>query len=149
MLSFTAEEVWSYTPQPLGAPESVHLAHLPEPEELAGGLDAATMAKWDGLMAVRERVLKLLETARQEKLIGAPLEARLTLKPDPLLKEYFAALPALFVVSAVEFGDEDAVQKATGAKCERCWKYTAPPDSQVCDVCRAALTEMGITEAPE
>jgi len=149
LLSFTAEEVWSYTPRPAGAPDSVHLAHLPEPEELAGGLDSAALAKWDGLMAVRERVLKMLETARQEKLIGAPLEARLTLKRDPLLEEYFAALPALFVVSAVEFGDEDAVLKATGEKCERCWKYTAPEGSQVCAACRAALTEMGIKENPE
>jgi isoleucyl-tRNA synthetase len=149
LLSFTAEEVWSYTPKPPGAPESVHLAHLPEPEELAGGLDEATLAKWDGLMAVRERVLKMLEAARQAKLIGAPLEAKLTLKPDPLLEEYFAALPALFVVSAVEFGDEDAVQKATGQKCERCWKYTAPEGAQVCAACRAALTEMGISETPK
>jgi isoleucyl-tRNA synthetase len=147
LLSFTAEEVWSYTPKPAGAPDSVHIAHLPEPEELAGGLDKAAMEKWDGLMAVRERVLKMLETARQEKLIGAPLEARLTLKREPLLEEYFADLPALFVVSAVEFGEEDAVAKATAQKCERCWKYIAREGAQVCEPCRAALTEMGITES--
>src|SRR6202050_1246168 len=70
LLSFTAEEVWALTPKPPGAPDSVHLAHLPEPEELAGGLDAAAMEKWDRLMTIRERVLKLLEIARQEKLIG-------------------------------------------------------------------------------
>ncbi len=99
LLSFTAEEAWALTPRPAGAPDSVHLAHLPEPEELAGGLDAAKMAKWDGLMVVRERVLKMLETARQEKRIGTGLEARAVLKPDPLLEEYLADLPALFVVS--------------------------------------------------
>ena len=41
LLSFTAEEVWSYTAKPAGAPESVHIALFPEPEELASGLDAA------------------------------------------------------------------------------------------------------------
>ncbi|MGA3188236.1 MAG: isoleucine--tRNA ligase [Bryobacteraceae bacterium] len=149
LLSFTAEEVWSYTARPIGAPDSVHLAHLPEPEELAGGLDAAKLEKWDQLMAVRDRVLKMLETARQDKFIGAPLEAKLTLKREPILEEYFADLPSLFVVSAVEFGVCDRVEKATGAKCERCWKYTADDGAQVCAACRIALTEMGITENPE
>jgi isoleucyl-tRNA synthetase len=100
-------------------------------------------------MAVRERVLKMLETARQEKLIGSPLEARVTLEKDPLLEEYLHALPALFVVSAVDLGACDLVQQAVDQKCERCWKYTAPEGSQVCANCRAALTEMGITETPE
>ena len=149
LLSFTAEEVWSYTPRPLGAPDSVHLAHLPEPEELSGGLDSAALTKWDGLMAVRERVLKMLETARKDKLIGSPLEAKLTLIRDPLLEEYFAQLPALFVVSQVEFGLHDCVDNATGEKCERCWKYIADAGAQVCAPCRAALTEMGIAEELE
>ncbi len=44
------------------------------------------------LIAVREQVLKVLETARQDKIIGAPLEARVQLSADsqiyPLLSEY-------------------------------------------------------------
>jgi isoleucyl-tRNA synthetase len=149
ILSFTTEEVWAYTAKPSGAPDSVHLALLPEPAELSGGLDPLQVEKWDQLLAGRERVLKMLEIARQDKLIGAPLEARLTLKRKPILEEYFRDLPALFVVSQVEFGDEDAVLKATGAKCERCWKYIAAEGAQVCAPCRAALTEMGILEHPE
>jgi isoleucyl-tRNA synthetase len=137
------------TAKPVGAPDSVHLAHLPEPEELAGGLDAAKMEKWDALMAVRERVLKMLETARQAKEIGSPLEAKVTLRTEPLLEEYFAALPALFVVSQVEFAKDECVLKADAQKCERCWKYTAADGAQVCDQCRAALTEMGVQETPE
>jgi isoleucyl-tRNA synthetase len=149
LLSFTAEEVWALTPRPVGAPDSVHLAHLPEPEELAGGLDAAKLEKWDQLMAVRERVLKMLETARQAKEIGSPLEAKVTLAKEPILEEYFADLPSVFVVSQVEFGPHECVLKATGAKCERCWKYVAAEGAQVCAPCRAALTEMGIVETPE
>jgi isoleucyl-tRNA synthetase len=91
----------------------------------------------------------MLETARQEKLIGSPLEASVALIKEPLLEEYFEALPALFVVSAVELGNCDAVSKATGQKCERCWKYIAGEGQQVCEPCRAALTEMGIKETPE
>jgi isoleucyl-tRNA synthetase len=149
LLSFTAEEVWSYTARPAGAPHSVHIAHLPEPSELAGGLAPAAMEKWDALMVIRDRVLKMLETARQAKDIGSPLEARLLLRREPLLEEYLAHLPALFVVSEVELGDTECVVKAGGAKCERCWKYTAPHLAQVCEACRAALTEMGIQETAE
>ena len=73
---------------------------------------------------------------------------RLTLKSEPLLEEYFGSLPALFVVSAVEFGECDAVEKATGQKCERCWKYIAAEGAQVCDACRAALTKWASRNGP-
>src|SRR5205823_4765624 len=79
LLAFTTEEVWSYTKKPAGAPDSVHLALLPEPEEVASGLDAAQLARWDRLMEVRGVVLKALEEARQVKFIGTSLEARVRL----------------------------------------------------------------------
>ena len=48
-------------------------------------------------MEVRGDVLKSLETARNEKLIGAPLEARVRLSADgdlyPLLEQYAGELP--------------------------------------------------------
>ncbi len=57
-------------------------------------------------MEVRDDVLKSLETARKEKLIGAPLEARVRLSANgelyPLLEQYAAELPGLFIVSQVE-----------------------------------------------
>ena len=56
-------------------------------------------------MEVRQDVLKSLEVARKEKFIGAPLEARVRLSADgdlyPLLEEYAAELPGLFIVSQV------------------------------------------------
>ena len=59
-------------------------------------------------MEVRDDVLKSLEAARQEKLIGAPLEARVRLSANgdlyPLLEEYQAELPGLFIVSQVQVG---------------------------------------------
>jgi len=85
-------------------------------------------------MEVRENVLKSLETARQEKFIGAPLEARVRLSVNgdlyPLLRKYAADLPALFIVSQVDLepsADTEIqvkVERAAGQKCERCWKYT-------------------------
>jgi isoleucyl-tRNA synthetase len=155
LLAFTAEEVWGYTTKPADAPKSVHLALLPEPEEVASGLDAAKLAKWERLLAVREVVLKSLEGARQDKFIGAPLEARVRIEADPatyaLLAEYGPDLPALFIVSQVvlEPGEQlrATIERADGAKCERCWKYAAevgsdPDFPTVCGACSGALREM-------
>ena len=150
LLAFTAEEAWGHTVKPAGAPDSVHLALLPEPEEVASGLDAATLDKWSRLLEVREVVMKALEEARQAKLIGAPLEARVRLQGYQL-EEYAAELPALFIVSqvALDSGDQPRVivERADGTKCERCWKYsTAVGEDEdfpsVCDACSAALKEM-------
>jgi isoleucyl-tRNA synthetase len=149
LLAFTAEEVWSYTNKPAGAPDSVHLALLPEPEEVSSGLDAAQLARWERLLEVRNVVLKALEEARQAKVIGTSLEARVRLAGANLdgisLNNDAADLPALFIVSQVvlEPGDQLAVtvERAEGAKCERCWKYSSFT-GPACAPCTAALEEM-------
>jgi isoleucyl-tRNA synthetase len=136
MLAFTMEEVWSYLPKPAGSPESVHLALLPQPEELTEGISGerrARLANWDRLMEVREMVLKNIATARDEKLIGTSLEARVRLRVDgdlyPLLHEYARDLSSLFIVSqvALENGNTSGIgvdiERAEGEKCARCWKY--------------------------
>ncbi|HZT33709.1 MAG TPA: isoleucine--tRNA ligase [Bryobacteraceae bacterium] len=156
ILTFTAEEVWRH----LGHAESVHLELFPEPAELSAGLSAEQRkraANWDRLMEVRDRVLKSLETARQEKFIGAPLEARIHLSANgtlyPLLQEYAGELPGLFIVSQVKLDQSTEpeigvqVERAAGAKCERCWKYTTDVGSHaqlptVCAACAAAVEEI-------
>jgi isoleucyl-tRNA synthetase len=155
VLSFTAEEVWTH----MGRTESVHTAYFPEPAELAAGIPAGSRdrtADWDRLMSVRDEVLKSLETARNEKLIGAPLEARVRLSANgdlrPLLERYARQLPGIFIVSQVEVADGASgnlgitVERAAGAKCERCWKYTTDVGSSasfptVCGACAEAVQE--------
>ena len=61
----------------------------------------------------------------------------------PLLRQYAADLPALFIVSQVqlEHGTDNGVsieiQRAEGTKCERCWKYTLDvgSDPGISDAC--------------
>jgi isoleucyl-tRNA synthetase len=157
LLAFTTEEVWGYLRKPAGSPDSVHLALFPQPEELTAGFTTGQRSRlrnWDELIAVRDVVLKQLEVVRQEKVIGAPLEARVRLtagdKLYPLLDEYLNDLPGLFIVSQVVLerapGDELSVkiERAQGEKCERCWKYTtdvgADPDfPTICAACRDAV----------
>ena len=168
LMSFTAEEVWTH----MNRPGSVHTAYFPEPAELTDGLSAAARERtgnWDRLIEIRGDVLKSLETARNEKLIGAPLEAHLTLSANgdllPLLEEYAGELPGLFIVSQVKVSPLAAtdpvaavpdaapagglavtVSRASGEKCERCWKYTGDTGSDaryptVCACCAAAIDE--------
>jgi isoleucyl-tRNA synthetase len=171
IMSFTAEEVWSHLPKTSGEPESVHLAYFPKTEELTG--NTSSMPEWQRLgadfavlRAVRDDVLKALEIARQEKLIGSGLEAVVSIQaPEEryrLLERYKKDLRFLFIVSGVEVkvapdGNADApvnviVSKAPGKKCERCWNYSVHVgESQryptVCERCLAALAEID-HEAP-
>jgi isoleucyl-tRNA synthetase len=157
LLSFTAEEVWGYLCKPAGSPDSVHLALLPEPGELTQGITVPQrerLANLEQLMPIRDRALKALEVAREEKRIGKSLEARviLTAGPDlyPLLSEYVAQLPAVFIVSQVQVdeGSSDGlsveIHRAEGTKCERCWKYTLDVGSDaefptLCAACSDAI----------
>ncbi|HEY1221252.1 MAG TPA: isoleucine--tRNA ligase [Bryobacteraceae bacterium] len=156
IMSFTTEEVWTH----MGRPASVHMALFPEKDELTAGLGegaAACHDNWERLMEVRGRVMQSLEAARNEKRIGAPLEARVVLTASgenaTLLEQHAADLPALFIVSQVEVkrvaeGDLSVeVERAAGQKCERCWRYTTDTGADshyptVCGRCAQAVGEM-------
>jgi isoleucyl-tRNA synthetase len=166
LMSFTAEEVWSYLPKVSGRPESVHLAYFPEPQEITGKLPdeiyvQTLRADFESLLAVRDEALKALEVARQEKLIGSALEAVVRIHaPDTvykLLERYREDLRFLLIVSGVEIvhaagGNGSTplrveVSKALGEKCERCWNYSvhvgsSPRYPTVCERCLEALNEL-------
>jgi isoleucyl-tRNA synthetase len=159
LMTFTTEEVWRHLAKLPGDLESVHLTMFPEPQ-LTTGLSAeqkARLENWDKLLPVRDQVLKALEVSRQEKFIGAPLEARVKLQAGaelyPLLKEYLAELPGLFITSEVMLEDHAEaalsvhIERASGQKCERCWKYSTkigidPRFPTVCDWCSTALKDI-------
>jgi isoleucyl-tRNA synthetase len=165
ILVFTAEEIWKYLPKTAGAPSSIHIGLLPEENELRSGLAAARGTDWELLAKVRAEVLKALEAARNEKRINSGLEAKVFLGGNPelraKLKHHLAQLPELFIVSQVDFLTAGAseykselvpslqvsIQKADGAKCERCWNYSTHVGENtryptVCERCSAALGEI-------
>jgi len=97
-----------------------------------------------------------MEKAREVRLIGNSLEARLVFQaPEEvfdLLEEFKADLTALFIVSEVEVepveGGELKVQvlKARGKKCERCWNYSGSVGQELdyptlCKRCAQALRD--------
>ena len=172
IMSFTAEEIWTFLPQVPARSESVHLDYFPQSEDLTGKVADLTYtqtlkADFDSLMAVREEALKALENARQEKKIGSALEAFVSIHaPDPLyrvLERYRDDMRFLLIVSGVEIkhaagGNGNAavrveVSRAPGLKCERCWNYSVYVGANeryptVCERCLAAIQEIE-QEEPE
>jgi isoleucyl-tRNA synthetase len=126
------------------------MALFPAPDELIGAPAADLQSQWERLLSVRAEVLNALETARQNKDIGASLEAKVLLA-NPELRGFERLLPELFIVSQVELADGDApglqVTRADGEKCERCWKYTTdvgydPELPTICRACAEAVNEI-------
>ena len=119
-------------------PEGPLFNDIPEADYIDA--DSAFIAKWDKIHEIRTDVQKALELARNEKVIGKPLEAKVTLYADGELKEFLEgvkdALPEIFITSAVELADGEGavkgdveglsitVARADGEKCERCWKFS-------------------------
>src|SRR5437016_4285666 len=75
ILVFTADEIWENLPQSEDNMQtaSVHLAELPRVNELG---NSDLLSNWEELFSIRDNVMVELEAARQEKLIGSSLEAR-------------------------------------------------------------------------
>ena len=134
ILVHTAEEVWSHTPHV--KEESIHLADMPEVVEV----DRELLDKWNTLMDLRDDVNRALEQARNEKVIGKSLEAKVVIGNNESFKaaeflQEFNDLQQLFIVSQVEVVDsvengetykygDIRIEHAEGEKCERCWNYS-------------------------
>ena len=164
ILSFTSEEVWQYLPKVENRSASVHLEKFPTIEDVLGGgklEHAAQSEDWKSLRAIREQVLKSLEEARNQKLIGKALEAKIALTAsDPVysvLDRYREQLRYLFIVSQVSLqkgapgngssGVSVHVDKADGRKCDRCWNYSTRVGEDhsyptICERCSAAIKEI-------
>jgi len=155
VLSVTMDELWRMLPGE--REESVHMALFPR--ELDQWKDAQLLERWAALVAVRDQVNLQLEERRKDKTIAANLSARVAIEAGDetakLLNDYRDFLPALFGVSEVELKPASpqapkpaavAVDRATGTKCERCWRYvpevsSEPDRTGLCPRCVEALAE--------
>ncbi len=139
ILPHTTEEVWSHISSV--EEESVQLVDMPEAVHFENA--EVLEQKWDAFMSLRDDVLKALEVARNEKVIGKSLTASVTLyaneKAKELLESVEEDLKQLFIVSEFAMGGSyteapenaqtfDAVKivvkQAEGKTCERCWVVT-------------------------
>ena len=151
ILTFTAEEVWDHFRVTDKAP-SVHLTDFPSVDPT--WLDEGIEQTWGDLLRARGEVAKGLEQARVAKLIGAALDASVTVyvsdpglerrvggAGDGLLRELFIVSQARLMAGAPPDGLASGpdrivlretgmpglaleVQHAEGTKCARCWTWS-------------------------
>lgn len=154
ILSFTAEEIWSFMPHSsTDNTESVFMNDMPKKSGLTAS-DKFT-AKWNLIYQTRMDVNKVLEEKRNEKLIGKSLEASVTIAVSDdasyeILSNDSELLKTILIVSSVTITRSDAeevvytVTKAEGEKCERCWIYstsvgTDPNHKTLCARCAGVV----------
>ncbi|MBX3287726.1 MAG: isoleucine--tRNA ligase [Acidobacteria bacterium] len=159
LLAFTSDEAWENLPGQ--TVPSVHLAEFPDRNAdilPASGEDTpagSLLSRWERIYGIRDEVLKALEAARGEKVIGSSLEAKVILSVDKdttmFLLDYYPQLRYIFIVSQVEVHEADKfdirIEKADGQKCERCWNYSVRVGEfekypTVCERCVEALNEI-------
>jgi isoleucyl-tRNA synthetase len=132
ILPFTAEEAWQIgLEKTYWEEKSVLLSDFPTvPSEWK---DENLNQQWELLLQVREKAHLALESARKSGQIGASLEAKLIFSGElgnasNALQALHLELPMIFIVSQVELRQgngafEVFVEKASGSKCVRCWRY--------------------------
>ena len=149
ILSFTAEEIWTYIGIKDPASGSIFLSQMPQPDPAM--FDRELADKWDRIFKERAEVLKALEEARIKGIIGHSLDAKVVFvnqngEPNSsvgnLIKSDRSKMQDVLIVSQADISEkvtsdsanlswyrtelldcQIAVSKAEGLKCERCWKY--------------------------
>jgi len=136
ILSFTAEEVWSFLPGDQN--ESVFLNTW---HQFPAGAERAAVIDWPALIALKADVARDLERLRTAGEIGAPLEAEVVIYAPAAQAGRFAVLrdelrfllitsqarvvetdtPAASTVPTSEPGVWIEVKPSTQPKCVRCW----------------------------
>ena len=134
ILSFTGEEAWRLYHKDL---ESVHLSEWYE-DWVCSSEGAITESDWVKVLNVRSEVNKVIESSRNDGLIGSALEAEIELlcssDLEKTLSKFAEELRFVFITSEAKVLPENGegekteieglrikVSKTQEEKCERCW----------------------------
>ena len=144
VLVFTAEEAWCHSMAK--GPGSIHLQDFPETQ----GRGRKAIDQAEELLRLRGIIGQAIEHARQEKLIGNTLEARVVLNSDSDVTDKIPKeeLEEFFILSdlTIHRADEPSasVTKTPYKKCARCWRHrstvgTSKAHPDLCDRCESVV----------
>jgi isoleucyl-tRNA synthetase len=153
IIPHTTEEVYSFMPGEKA--ESIYLCDMPTTIKYANANEL--LEKYEAFMVVRNDVLKALEVARNEKVIGKSLVAELLIHPTPKTAKLLASvkvnLQKVFIVSKCKIVDysvnglkldsgEILVKAYVGHTCSRCWQVVdAVNEDELCNRCYEVINK--------
>ena len=143
LLPHTADEIWSYLE--FETAKSVHLTDFELVAETAE--QTQLIEKWTRFMTLRDVVQKALEEARNEKLIGKSLMAKVTIYADQATSDLINSInndvKQLLIVSDFEVvvGTENAPETAT--KGDNVAVVVTAATGETCERCRVVKTDVG------
>lgn len=145
IIPHTTEEIWTYLKE---EDEYVQLSELPSYEEFPN--QAELLDTWKAFMDFRDKVLKALEEARNEKVIGKSLEAKVTIYPNEQVAAMLTALDAdlaqLLIVSPDSFSISKEETPENAMVFDDVAILVEKADGEVCDRCRQVRTTVGEDE---
>ncbi len=155
IIPHTADEAYSHLNNK--TEESIHLTDMPR---VTGYNDAVEIkTKYEKFLDLRDEVLKALETARNDKIIGKSFNAKLTIFPNELTLKYLKTIDAnlqqIFIVSQFEISEGIApdnaikfenmsvlVENAKGHTCARCWQVVETiNEDELCERCNSVIKD--------
>jgi isoleucyl-tRNA synthetase len=158
VLVFTAEEAWRHSAlvgigdagqqeSLIPATTSVHIQEFPDPQNRG----RKTIDQVQELLRLRGIIGQAIEHARQEKLIGNTLEARVVLNSDSDVTDKIPKeeLEEFFILSDLTINQTKeasvSVTKTPYKKCARCWRHrstvgTSKAHPDLCDRCESVVS---------
>jgi isoleucyl-tRNA synthetase len=144
VLVFTAEEAWRHSMAK--GDGSIHLQDFPQTQNLG----RKAIDQLEELLRLRGIIGQAIEYARQQKLIGNTLEARVVLNSDSDVTERIPKeeLEEFFILSDLTIHRADqasaSVTKTPYKKCARCWRHrpavgTSKAHPDLCDRCESVV----------
>ncbi len=144
VLVFTAEEAWLHSMAK--GDGSIHLQDFPQTQ----GLGRKAIDQVEELLRLRGIIGQAIEHARQEKVIGNTLEARVVLNSDSDVTDKIPKeeLEEFFILSDLTIRRADqpsaSVTKTPYKKCARCWRHrpsvgTSKAHPDLCDRCESVV----------
>ncbi|PPR45516.1 MAG: Isoleucine--tRNA ligase [Alphaproteobacteria bacterium MarineAlpha5_Bin8] len=152
-LVFTCEEAW----QARGNNTSIHLKDFLKAENSFKNHHLSET--WQTVKNIRKVITGALEKKRADKYIGSSLEAHAEIYLDNKLKKLMQDVDfsEIAIISSFEIKDINEslnyfsldeiegvsvnISKASGSKCQRCWKYEKEINSRtICQRCEDAIS---------
>lgn len=144
IIPHTTEEIWEFLQE---EEDYAQLANFPEVEHYENAEELSTF--WHKFLQFRDATNRTLETARNEKVIGKSLEARLHIYADADCQFFLEAvgenLRIYLMVSQLEILDQ-AQAPSSADDYEGFKLVVTPAEGQVCERCRGIYPSVGSCE---